>query len=64
MSKNEMTAGRAKNEMTLGQRMKGYTRTPGSMIVMILVMLSAIVTFAVLIFLIAVSYTHLTLPTN
>lgn len=40
------------NEMTLKDKLKAYTRTPGSLIVMLLVMLSAILTFAVLIFLI------------
>ena len=39
------------NEMTLKDKLKAYTRTPGSLIVMLLVMLSAILTFAVLIFL-------------
>ena len=54
------------NEVTWKDKLKAYTRTPGSLIVMLLVMLSAIMTFAVLIFLIVyvpVSYTHLTLPT-
>ena len=37
------------NEMTLKDKLKAYTRTPGSLIVMLLVMLSAILTFAVLI---------------
>lgn len=37
----------------LSQRLKSYKRTPGSFIVMLLVMLSAILTFTVLIFLIA-----------
>ena len=40
------------NEVTWKDKLKAYTRTPGSLIVMLLVMLSAIMTFAVLIFLI------------
>ena len=36
--------------MTLKDKLKAYTRTPGSLIVMLLVMLSAILTFAVLIY--------------
>ena len=52
MSKNEITVTHGVNEMTLGQKLKGYTRTPGSMLVMLLVLLAAIVTFSVLIFLI------------
>lgn len=40
-------------QVTLKQKMKSYQRTPGSFILMLLVMLSAILTFAVLIFLIA-----------
>lgn len=43
----------SKNQVTLGQKLKTYKRTPGSFIVMLLVMLSAIITFSVLIFLIA-----------
>lgn len=43
----------SKNEVTLGQKLRAYRRTPGSFLVMILVMFSAILTFAVLIFLIA-----------
>lgn len=46
------------NQVTLGQKMKTYKRTPGSFIVMLLVMLSAIITFAVLIFLIAYILIH------
>lgn len=41
------------NSKKLSQRLKSYKRTPGSFIVMLLVMLSAILTFTVLIFLIA-----------
>ena len=52
MSKNEITVTHGVNERTLGQKLKGYTRTPGSMLVMLLVLLAAIVTFSVLIFLI------------
>lgn len=37
----------------LAQRLKSYKRTPGSFLVMLLVMLSAVITFSVLIFLIA-----------
>ena len=48
----------ASNEVTLGQKLKSYTRTPGSLIVMLLVMLAAIITFAVLIFLIAYILIH------
>ena len=40
------------NEVTWKDKLKSYIRTPGSLIVMLLVMLSAIMTFAVLIFLI------------
>lgn len=38
---------------TIGEKIRSYKRTPGSFIVMLLVMLSAILTFAVLLFLIA-----------
>lgn len=40
------------NEVTFRQKLKSYRRTPGSFLVMLLVMLSAILTFSVLIFLI------------
>lgn len=43
----------SKNEVTLGQRLREYRQTPGSFLVMLFVMISAILTFAVLIFLIA-----------
>ncbi|MGN0332822.1 MAG: phosphate ABC transporter permease PstA [Lachnospiraceae bacterium] len=46
------------NKMTLGQKLKTYRRTPGSFLVMLLVMLSAILTFTVLIFLIAYILIH------
>lgn len=46
------------NEMTLKDKLKAYTRTPGSLIMMLLVMLSAILTFAVLIFLIVYVVVH------
>lgn len=46
------------NEVTLKQKMKSYTRSPGSLIAMLLVMLSAMITFAVLIFLIAYILIH------
>ena len=52
-SKSQSTHAKGVNEVTLGQKLKSHTRTPGSLIVMILVMLAAIITFAVLIFLIA-----------
>lgn len=39
--------------MTLGQKLKSYKRTPFSFLMMLLVVLSAVITFAVLIFLIA-----------
>ena len=41
------------NKQTIGQKLRAYRRTPGSMVLMLLVMLSAAVTFAVLLFLIA-----------
>ena len=41
------------NQMTLGQKLKSYKRTPFSFLMMLLVVLSAVITFAVLIFLIA-----------
>lgn len=40
------------NMMTFSQKLKSYRRTPGSFLVMLLVMASALVTFAVLFFLI------------
>lgn len=43
----------SKNEVTLGQKLRAYRRTPGSFFAMFFVMLSAILTFSVLIFLIA-----------
>ena len=46
------------NEVTFKQKMKSYKRTPGSFVVMLLVMLSAILTFTVLIFLIAYILIH------
>lgn len=46
------------NKVTLGQKLKTYKRTPGSFLVMLLVMLSAILTFTVLIFLIAYILIH------
>ncbi len=45
-------AGNAKNKMTFGQKLKGYTRTPGSFLAAVLVLLAAVLTFTVLIFLI------------
>ena len=41
------------NQYTLGQKFKTYLRHPGSLIVMLLVVLAAVATFAVLLFLIA-----------
>lgn len=46
------------NRVTLGQKLKTYKRTPGSFVVMLLVLLSAILTFSVLIFLIAYILIH------
>ena len=46
------------NEVTWKDKLKAYTRTPGSLIVMLLVMISAIMTFAVLIFLIVYVLVH------
>lgn len=41
------------NRQTIGQKLRAYRRRPGSLILMLLVMLSAVATFAVLLFLIA-----------
>ena len=41
------------NKTTIGDKFKTYLKHPGSFILMLLVMLAALVTFAVLIFLIA-----------
>ncbi len=46
------------NKVTMGQKMKSYTKKPGSLIVMLLVMAASIVTFAVLFFLIAYILIH------
>lgn len=43
----------SKGKMTLVQKLKTYKRTPGSLLVMLLVMLAAALTFLVLLFLIA-----------
>ena len=40
------------NAMTLSQKLKSYRRTPGSFVMMLLVMASALITFTVLLFLI------------
>ncbi len=48
----------SKNEVTFGQRIKGYARTPGSLVVMLLVVLSAALTFAALMFLIVYVLAH------
>lgn len=42
----------------MSKKLKAYMRTPGSMVMMLLVMLSAVLTFAVLIFLIAYVLIH------
>lgn len=41
------------NKWTIGQKLKSYKRSPGSFIIMLLVMASAVLTFSILIFLIA-----------
>ena len=46
------------NEITLKQKAKSYLKTPGSLLVMLLVMFSAIITFTVLIFLIVYFLVH------
>lgn len=46
------------NQTTWKQRMRSYLRTPGSMILMLLVMISAILTFLVLLFLIGYILVH------
>ena len=46
------------NEITLKQKAKSYLKTPGSLLVMLLVMFSAIITFTVLIFLIVYILVH------
>ena len=46
------------NENKFLQKLKSYKRTPGSFFVMLLVMASALITFAVLIFLIAYVLVH------
>lgn len=48
----------SKNEVTFGQKLKSYRRTPGSFAVMLLVMLCAVLTFVTLIFLIAYILIH------
>lgn len=48
----------SKKEGVFRQEIKSYRRTPGSFLVMLLVMISAIVTFSVLIFLIAYILIH------
>lgn len=48
----------SKKEGVFRQKIKSYRRTPGSFLVMLLVMISAIVTFSVLIFLIAYILIH------
>lgn len=46
------------NEITLKQKAKSYLKTPGSLLVMLLAMFSAIITFTVLIFLIVYILVH------
>ena len=46
------------NKRTFSQKLHAYLRTPGSLILMLLVMLSAIITFTVLIFLIVYILVH------
>ena len=46
------------NEVSLKQKAKSYLKTPGSRLVMLLVMISAILTFTVLIFLIVYILVH------
>lgn len=46
------------NQTTLKQRIQSYLRTPGSMILMLLVMISAILTFLVLLFLVGYILVH------
>ena len=46
------------NEVSLKQKAKSYLKTPGSLLVMLLVMISAILTFTVLIFLIVYILVH------
>ena len=46
------------NKVTFRQKLKAYTRTPGSLILMLLVMLAALITFTVLIFLIVYILVH------
>lgn len=46
------------NKEIFGQKMKLYARHPGSLVMMILVMMSAIITFTILIFLIAYILVH------
>ena len=46
------------NEITLKKKAKSYLKTPGSLLVMLLVMFSAIITFTVLIFLIVYILVH------
>ena len=41
------------NKTTIGDKFRTYLKHPGSFVIMLLVMLAAILTFAVLIFLIA-----------
>ena len=48
----------SRNEITLKQKAKSYLKTPGSLLVMLLVMFSAIITFTVLIFLIVYILVH------
>jgi phosphate transport system permease protein len=50
------------NHLTLSDRLKSYKRTPGSFLVMLLVVLSAVATIAALVFLILyIFYTNMML---
>lgn len=46
------------NQVTFAQKMKSYRRTPGSFLMMLLVMVSTIITFAILLFLIIYILVH------
>lgn len=48
----------SRNQETLKQKMKRYLRTPGALLTMLLVMIAAILTFSVLIFLIVYILVH------
>ena len=52
------------NKTTIGDKFRTYLKHPGSLVVMLLVMLAAIITFAVLIFLIAVCLIYFAVITH